>query len=113
MSDLPYNFEFSACAYLNDKLYHIGGMGSVTNRFQIYDIATGVWTDGPNFPDNASGARAQLIEDRFVVLSYNSKTAYDYDPVTNAWIAWTGQFNNNDLFALGGVVLVDETIIDC
>lgn len=51
----PFQRRALTAAVLNDKVYVLGGMahdGGVTRFVNVYDPATGKWTEGPDLPGN-------------------------------------------------------------
>ena len=88
-----------ASAFLNGKIYKIGGynvVGTVTtsvNAVEIYDIATNTWSTGANYPESV-GFLSAFVRGNFIYAggglstvagSVSSAKTYRYDPATNTW----------------------------
>jgi hypothetical protein len=89
----------AAGAYLNGKIYKIGGYhtaGGVTASLatvEIYDIATNTWSTGASYPI-AQGWESAFVNGNFIYVagglaaetgSVPSVKTYRYDPATNTW----------------------------
>lgn len=78
----------SAAAFLNGKIYMIGGTalptgGSATSAVEVYNVAGNNWSTAASYPTTASGPRAFALN-QFVYATNDAK-AYRYDPVANIW----------------------------
>ena len=89
----------AAGAYLNGKIYKIGGYhseaGATTGlaTVEIYDIATNTWSLGAPYPQ-AAGWISAFVQGNFLYAAGGLDTAvgavpltktYRYDPATNMW----------------------------
>jgi putative transposon-encoded protein len=90
----------AAGAYLNGKIYKIGGYhsddGFDTNSLatvEIYDIANNTWSTGAPYPI-VQGWMSAFVKDNFIYLAGGvgaeddalpSLKTYRYDPATNTW----------------------------
>ncbi|HMJ08993.1 MAG TPA: kelch repeat-containing protein, partial [Pyrinomonadaceae bacterium] len=89
----------AAGAYLNGKVYKIGGYhsagGTTTGlaTVEIYDIASNTWSTGASYP-LAQGWESAFVQGNFIYVaggldaaagSVPSTKTYRYDPGTNTW----------------------------
>lgn len=111
MPDLPAQFVFSICAHLGDRIYLVGGDGSGSTMFYIYDIAAETWTPGPDFPVPAKGSVGTLVGDRFLVFCQKNDLVYEYDETATAWVQYSGPLDN--FHSISGLVMVDDSHINC
>ena len=81
----------SAVAYLNGKIYKIGGStatsgGSPTNAVEVYNVAGDNWSTVAPFPVTTTFALA-FTRGQFIYVASGAADAkgFRYDPVTNVW----------------------------
>jgi uncharacterized protein (TIGR03437 family) len=95
----------TATALTNGKVLVVGGIITcaprcqTTNTAELYDPATGVWSNAGTLPTGfATHAAARLLDGRVLVIGGVTnngtllRTSYLYDPATNNWTA-TGLMN--------------------
>jgi non-specific serine/threonine protein kinase len=72
VTNFPAPREYLGGAYLDGKVYAIGGrVGSLesnTGRVDVFDPATGQWSTGPELPTPRGGLAAATLGDRIVVV---------------------------------------------
>ena len=85
-----------AVAALEGKIYLMGGFGEegISSRVDVYDTATGRWSEAAPLPDTLHHAAAAALEGFiYVVGGFNNalwspvNTLYRYDPRTDTWTA--------------------------
>ncbi|HNS51923.1 MAG TPA: kelch repeat-containing protein [Anaerolineae bacterium] len=97
-----------ALVYAGGKLFKIGGRNAgVKAWLDVYDIATGTWSAGPDMPGPRTWIDAVAIDGRVYVAggwsTYAQPTLYIYDPASNSWS--TGAPMPEPRFAYAGVAL--------
>ena len=97
-----------ALVYDGGKLFKIGGRSAgVKAWLDIYDIASGTWSAGPDMPGPRTWIDAVAIGGRVYVAggwsTYAQSTLYIYDPASNSWSA--GAPMPQPRFAYAGVAL--------
>lgn len=82
-----------ACAYLNGKIYAMGGMDENYIRLgdaEVYDIALNEWTALDNMHQVRVGGSAEVYNDKIYAISgvtgeSTSTNVEEYDPATDTW----------------------------
>src|SRR5262249_28536851 len=83
-----------AAAFVNGKIYLIGGFNTTTNKptnqVLVFDTATGRWGQAAPLPSPRGGHAAVVLDGRIHVLgggnSQSTIADHDvFDPATNAW----------------------------
>jgi len=90
---MPQAREKPAAAFLNGKLYVVGGWdstGSSTRQLQIYNPASGKWSMGPSEPNAEAASGVAVLDGRMYVVggcssSCGSTDVQVYDPATGKW----------------------------
>lgn len=82
----------SAAAYLDGKIYKIGGStatsgGSPTNAVEVYNVAGDNWSTIAPFPVTTTFALA-FVRDQFIFVASGASDskAFRYDPLNNGWV---------------------------
>lgn len=83
-----------AAAYLDGRIYVIGGFGTTTNdataAVHVYDVEAGSWTQAAPLPESRGGHAAAVVDGKIhVVGGGNSVSTLDlhsvYDPASDSW----------------------------
>ncbi|HEY2505791.1 MAG TPA: carboxypeptidase regulatory-like domain-containing protein [Streptosporangiaceae bacterium] len=96
IADAPQALENPAGAYLNGKVYVVGGWdsnGNATNVLYAYDPSSNSWTQEANLPEDVSAAATAVLNGQLYVIggcttglcSPTSDAVYSYDPSSNRW----------------------------
>jgi hypothetical protein len=118
---MPTATEAPGAAFVNGKLYVIGGWGSSgspTGGTQIYDPSTQTWSAGASEPTGLAGSSVTVLNGKIYVIggcdvsSCGYTTVQIYDPATDSWttgaayptpIAWEGcGAISGDIYCAGG-----------
>jgi N-acetylneuraminic acid mutarotase len=101
----------AAAAGLNSKLYVIGGYTDVagtvkTNKLQVYDPTTNLWSAGPSLPANVSSSAAVVLSGKIYVLDGDAsatpkKKLYIFDPAGPGGVYWTTIISGTSDFLSG------------
>jgi N-acetylneuraminic acid mutarotase len=84
----------SAAAFVDGRIYVIGGFGTTTNvateAVHAYDVASGRWTEAAPLPEARGGHAAAVLEGKIhVVGGGNAASTLDlhsvYDPASDSW----------------------------
>jgi N-acetylneuraminic acid mutarotase len=85
---LPRRMDHGVGGAFDGKLFvaggRAGGITSHTDRFDVFDLATGEWTVGPSMPTSRAGAAAAMLLGRLYVFGGEGNRA---DPVTGLFEA--------------------------
>ncbi|MFS8497690.1 MAG: S8 family serine peptidase [Micromonosporaceae bacterium] len=126
LSDAVLNWTNTGAAVLDGKLYVIGGSSGVSQRNQVYDIATDEWELTGSFMPKRDSAAVAAIGDRIYVVGGSGPagsgamdTVLIYDPATDTWsegaraplaVAAPGHaVLGGELYVVGGRTDNDET----
>ena len=83
-----------SAAYLNGKIYRIGGCTTpctvVTNTVEVYTISTNTWASAASYPQAAgwivaTGIGSYVYAAGGLLPSSETNKTYRYDPATNKW----------------------------
>ena len=83
-----------AAAFLDGRIYVIGGFGTTTNdaaaAVHVYDVESGSWSEAPPLPEPRGGHAAAVVDGKIhVVGGGNSVSTLDlhsvYDPASDSW----------------------------
>ncbi|MGB2751691.1 MAG: kelch repeat-containing protein [Pyrinomonadaceae bacterium] len=96
MQNAPSATWVSSAAFVNGKIYKVGGLttsvGGAVNTVSAYDIAGNTWSAAANYPGGALGWIATAVDGGFIYSAGGtdgnislSLKAYRYDPVGNTW----------------------------
>jgi N-acetylneuraminic acid mutarotase len=95
--EIPKAVRRAGAAAIGKKVYVVGGYDDWTNKYQaalqIFDTTTGAWVRGRNLPQPLDRPTVVSTGGKLYVFGGRSpnntglKTAYMYDPATNAWTA--------------------------
>jgi N-acetylneuraminic acid mutarotase len=92
LSPMPTSRGGVATAFLNGKLYAIGGYnGSILSKVEVFDPVTGQWSVGQSLPNGAGFATAIATNGKILLFGgKNSGNArinqvLEFDPATNQW----------------------------
>ena len=100
LTSIPVGSFGGACAYINDKIYVIGGYDAgfvAVNRTAIYDVLTDTWSTGTAPPDARGGIGGAMVNGKMYIvggsIDGNFPTDcpnYEYDPSadTTGGIPW-------------------------
>jgi N-acetylneuraminic acid mutarotase len=114
---------FHGSAYLNGKIYRIGGRGMGTDfHVEVYDIATNSWSMAANFPYADAYLMAAALDGYIYAGGGFGTGCYRYNPVTDTWtpiaslavtrsVAASDAFNGRWVLAGGDVVFVPSTSV--
>jgi N-acetylneuraminic acid mutarotase len=91
---VPDGLNAPAAAFVDGRIYVIGGFGATSNRpvadVHVYDLATHEWRDAAPLPSPRGGHAAAVVDGRIHVVGGGNaqRTLADhdvYDPATDAW----------------------------
>jgi len=85
----PFRARALAAAVLDDKIVVIGGLdesGTSLKEVHVLDPATGVWSSGPEYPEDAFGIAASS-DGRALFASARDGLVYQLSSVTGPWQA--------------------------
>ncbi|MEM9066061.1 MAG: kelch repeat-containing protein [Planctomycetota bacterium] len=85
--DAPFERRALTTVALGDQIVAIGGItpaGRTSKQVDIFNITTGQWTTGPDFPDSAFGAAAEVSMGR-VFASGSAGRVHSWAPGESEW----------------------------
>jgi N-acetylneuraminic acid mutarotase len=96
IAPLPQPLEALGGAFLNGKMYVVGGWdtnGDATNGLYAYDPSSQTWTQQANLPEGVSGPAVATLNGQLYVVggcttgacSPTSDATYRYNPNSNSW----------------------------
>jgi N-acetylneuraminic acid mutarotase len=96
ITPLPQALEAAGGAFLNGKMYVVGGWdtnGDALSTLYAYDPSSQTWNQEANLPQGLSGAAVATLNGQLYVVggcttgacSPTSDAAYRYDPGSNSW----------------------------
>ncbi|MCK4544297.1 T9SS type A sorting domain-containing protein [candidate division WOR-3 bacterium] len=100
LTSIPVGSWGGACAYINDKIYVIGGLDAgftAVNRTAIYDVLTDTWSTGTAPPDARGGVGGAVVDSKIYIVGGSTSSSfptdcpnYEYDPSadTTGGIPW-------------------------
>ncbi|HEY8206682.1 MAG TPA: kelch repeat-containing protein [Myxococcaceae bacterium] len=84
---LPHGVGEAAAVELDGKIYVAGGFDTLAT-FQIYDLATDTWSDGPALPNGTDNAGAVAVGGKVYVFGGEASPAVQvYDVAAGSWSA--------------------------
>jgi len=118
---LGYPRDAAQAAFINGKLYVVGGwnnVGGLVPQLEIYDPAAGTWSAGPSIPVPYAAAGVAVLDGKmYVIAGCASACLYNqvqvYDPVAGTWstaatypvvVGWPSCGTiGEDIYCAGGV----------
>jgi len=74
-----------AAAYLDGRVYAVGGLGGRDDANEIYDAAANAWTLGADLPVGTDHAWSVALGGRVYVGGGREARVFAYDPAADAW----------------------------
>jgi N-acetylneuraminic acid mutarotase len=119
IAPLPQALEAAGGAFLNGKMYVVGGWdvnGDPLNTLYVYDPSSQTWTQGPNLPESVSGPAVTTLNGKLYVVggcttgscSPGTDAAYSYSPNSDSW---TQLANYPTVAAFAGCAGVDSEVV--
>jgi N-acetylneuraminic acid mutarotase len=104
--------EKPSAAFINGKLYVVGGWGSDGNpvaTLEIYDPSSGSWSTGASVPTPLAGSGVAVLNNKMYVvggcdsLSCGHTEVFGYDPSSDSWTTVAAYPNQTSWLGCGGI----------
>jgi len=74
-----------ATAYLDGRVYAVGGLGGRDDANEIYDVVSNAWTLGSDLPAGTDHAWSAALGGRVYVGGGRESRVFAYEPAADAW----------------------------